>query len=401
MKYEANKFDRLPQDFDREAIWEGIEKPRRQPVARIYFRVALLVVAVAALFSVFTHSNSPIPKSEQSGRQKTESAGLKSYAISSAKDLGTPAVTHSPNSSVMPDRYYSTAEAPETGSRITENSGEPERESIIIEKTDSSAEAKHDRHDPLPDLRLYANRRFAYNIDLLPASLFLLKNNSGKMADFQQEKIIVKHKSRKQSLALRVDLGTHHANFVSGDDETSKWRSNLEKPQLDYGLTLRYAYLLKQNFQLSLSVQYHLYKDRITTTFARDSMGLDVQVDYKLYNHYHVFSGQVEAGKRFYLGKLFCDVDGGVGLKFNQVSEVDYFIDEDKLEDKGQINSAYQSKADMFFTAQAAIGRHLNERLFVRMGTQASSGINLTAPGAGVRHSIVPINAFLEIGMRL
>jgi hypothetical protein len=125
-----------------------------------------------------------------------------------------------------------------------------------------------------------------------------------------------------------------------------------------------------------------------------------VQIDYKLHNHYHVFSGQVEMGKRFFQKAFFWDVNGGLGLKFNQITDADFFVGAGELAGQEQVESTYQRSTDVFFTAQAAVGRQLSDRLFVRMGTQINSGIELTAPQAEIRHRLVPIHVFLEAGIR-
>ncbi len=295
---------------------------------------------------------------------------------------------------------------PDTSSSSTilinaeKNNTQPkENEGEIIEKIDTS-EAKAEGRDQIPGLELSAFKEIASTAEITPTFLFPVESKEEKTAAIHQVKILAKRKRGKQSLAFHAGVGIHDSDFSSSNEEELIWRNNLEKPQLGYSLGVRYEYTLRRNFLLSITAGYHLYKDKITTAHIHESPDLNLQTDYKLHNHYHVFSSQVEVGRRFYQKGFFWDINGGIGLKFHQVSEVDYFVSELELAEESRIKSAYQSSGDVFFTARAAMGKYLSNRLFVRTGTQINSGIDLTASQAGTRHRIVPVNVFVELGLR-
>ncbi len=67
MKKLSEKFDHLPQDFDREIIWQGIKKPKPALIFHTYFRVACLFIALVVLFFIFTPGDSPVLKPEKDG----------------------------------------------------------------------------------------------------------------------------------------------------------------------------------------------------------------------------------------------------------------------------------------------------------------------------------------------
>jgi hypothetical protein len=163
---------------------------------------------------------------------------------------------------------------------------------------------------------------------------------------------------------------------------------------------LKYELLVWQDFLISVSATYHLYKDKINADHVLKSAVQDSLISYRLHNHYHLFAGQIEVGRRFYQKNVFWDVRGGLGITYRQFVETDFFIQEGNLAERAQIEGDYRQRTDTFITGEAAVGKHLNSRLIIRMGVQFQSGRNLTHAQAGIQHRILSVNGFLEAGIR-
>ena len=393
----SHKFDHLPQDFDREAIWEGIEPPTRWSVVRNYVRLTLVAIVSAGLILVFVRSDDPVAKAGTSDLAGTgEPTAGKGYAVAEAK-APAPKSEAAPGRVPLPapsDRSPKSTVAQVKNSDMAEGglAGEP------LEQVDRSH-----LKSPRPDRTIneYREENIEHSIEILPVLPFALQSSSENPLDgIRRVEVVKRPKPGRHSLTFRAGLGTHGSRFSATEEEGAMWRRELEKPQLDYGLGLRYEFRMRHHFLLSISAAYRLYKEKITFSHIRESGGEAVRMEYELHNHYHVFSGQAELGKRFYQKHFFWDVLGGLGVKFFQVSEVDYFVGEGERATGQQINQAYQSTPDLYFTAEAALGKHLSDRLFLRMGAQAHSRMDLTAHEAEIRHRILPIQAFVEVGMR-
>jgi hypothetical protein len=397
MKNLSEKFDRLPQDFDPELIWEGIEKPGRQPDGRRYFFwVGLLLIATTALICFFSRQT-------KTAQEPAAIAGIENannnptvVHVDANRGTSTPPVAHQEDrTGALPtaNRHANMANKLEKNAGSLEMSTShayPAVETVTSKTLDPiDGLQQHNPENPPADQNTTVT-------ESLPVLTCTVDFNKEKPVWYANPNIVVIQKERKQSLALSLDIGRHQSRFDAPSDENAALRSLLEMPQLDYGLGLRYEYLFRRNFFLSASANYHLYKDKINTAHVRQ----DLQVDYRLHNHYHVFAGQFELGKRFFQRHFFWDVQGGLGLKLHQIAEVDYFVSEDILADSTQIGHTYRSTPDLFFAAQAALGKQLGQKTFVRLGVQAAPGLKLSASGSDMTHQITPFRAFLEVGMR-
>lgn len=394
MKKLSEKFDQLPQDFDPELIWQGIEKPGKRPDRRRYYRwIGLFLIATTALVCFFSRQAKTAQKpTANAGIDNANSNATVAYA---GADSGAPSGHQEDRVDALPTVTQNINIAGKleksTGS-FEENASNDHLavETITPNAPDSIEERQQINHENPP------GKHPATVTESLPVLDCAVDFNREKPVWYAAPNIIVVHKARKQSLALGVDIGRHHSRFDAPSDENASLRSQLEVPQLDYGLGLRYEHLLSRNFFVSVSANYHLYKDKINTAYIRPNL----QVDYRLYNHYHVFAAQLELGKRFFQRHFFWDVQGGLGLKLHQITEADYFVSEDMLADAEQIGHTYRNTPDLFFAAQAALGKKLGQKTFVRLGVQATPGLKLSASGAEMTHQITPFRAFIEVGMR-
>lgn len=400
MKNLSEKFDRLPQDFDPELIWQGIEKPERRPDRRRYYLwIGLLLIATTALICFFFKQTKTAQESGAIASNENANSNAAVEYVDADRGTSTPLEHQEHHVGGLPTASPNTNIANKSGKNTNSLEKNTSKEYLAVEKITPKT------LDPIDEIQLNNHENLAADQNIamaesLPAWIGAVDFNKEKPVLYPMPNIIVIHKKRKQSLALCIDIGKHKSHFEAPSDENAALRSQLEMPQLDYGLGLRYEYLLKRSFFLSVSANYHLYKDKINTAYIRQSSGQDLLVDYRLHNHYHVFAGQLELGKRFSQRHFFWDVQGGLGLKLHQISEVDYFASEETLADATQIRITYRNTPDMFFTAQAALGKQLSHKTFVRLGIQAAPGLTLSASGSDVTHQIIPFRAFLEVGMR-
>ena len=400
MRNKSELFDQLPQYFDREAIWEGIEKPKRRPFFQIYFWGASAVIVFAALFFLYFQNDTSLPGIETpSASMITNSPGTSSTVVRNGE---------SPVEKDKPQEE-SIATLPATATNKYQNRNQYSNDQIL---GTASGQAQTGQvltiEVPAPEnvaQNAIPNLSFSPdNTDLLIKPLpSLLRPLETKVKKVRPVEVFSSYRDRKrgrQSLALRGSIGMHRTRFTALNEDDSKWRSDLERPQVDYGFGLRYEHVLRRDFFVSLTANYNLYKEQINTDLLRQLVNQDVQVEYRLYNHYSVFAGQLEVGKRFYQRAFFLDLNVGAGLNLHQIYEVDYFVGKDQLAAETQIRRDYQHNTNAYLTGGASIGTYLGQRLFVRAGTQFNSGFKLTTAKAKVQHRITPFNAYLEIGMR-
>jgi hypothetical protein len=437
MKNLSEKFDRLPQDFDKEEIWAGIERPAKAPFSIRYLWV-MVAIGIALPLSFL------LIKSSGSGNESDhfKIAGTtddlisvnegQSALINERNDFSSESRTEDIESFQSSSHLVSVDGAGESFSstfmqNVNNRSRNLEGEGIPLiseqqenadyssdgntpedEKPHSAASGETDAYNaepkPLEVLESeIAFDRKQYEYSHLPLSSLDILNQNW---DFETP-VLVSNKSEdaisgRHSLALRAGLGSHFTSFSSSEDDNLDLRKGLEQNQMDYSLGLRYEYELRKNFFLSFSAGYQLFKDWIQTSYIRKGTGEDpnVLIEYDLFNHYHTFLSRAEAGKRFIQKDFFWDLSAGMGIKFHQISDVDFFVDKGQLAEQAEVEAIYQSSVNAFFTGQAAIGRYFGSRHFMRAGVQFNSPIRLTDSNADVNHQIIPLNGFVEVGMR-
>ena len=407
MKNLQEKFDQLPQDFDRMAIWKEIELPKRSFLQPKYIWSFLLGLAVVGLSVLgITHTNTP---------DSTQATVAESFTLDETVGIGRTdggimrdktGKLSKPNEGNVSKRIVqkSPPSRPSLSSKsaFSLNPGE-EKESFLLERSTESKRQQVNRSrekevNVLPNIQRVelAQRENGISIlrsHLLNRALIPLKKAHDPLPTTPNLDDLP---PPKHSLTLQAGLGMHRSHFSLANEGGTNWRKELEKPQLDYSLALRYERETKRHFLLSLTASYHLFRDQIQTSFLREQ----ALVEYDLYNQYHVFSTQFAVGKRFYQPAFFWDVMGGVGLSLAQVSDTDFFVAKDKLADEAYLNQVYDHSLSVYPTIQTAMGKHLGDRFLVRMGVQASAGLGMTNSNASNRHSLISIHAFLEGGVR-
>lgn len=397
----AEKFDRLPQDFDRLAIWNGIERPKKYFMLKFYFfRGFLASLVLATLFLVFTQSEDVFSKDEKPASialaKSSESAFENKGEVGPIQHLSDRSAIRQTKSKVIADVSPILLEQEKTLSPTLTQFGRKTKE--IKKPLEKKEEILHQKqhHTSLPQVDTIANLEIQ-----IPDELYLVLKQKGVDLPFiDPDQLPAIINPRRHSLSIRAGIGSHQSHFLSTLEESLAWANRQEKPQLGYNLGLRYEYLLKNNFLLSINGGYQLYKANINTRNLLDSMGQALQIDYDLYNHYHLFTGNLELGKRFHHETFFWDILGGLGLKFKQFSEVDYFIKEGELARKPLVKALYKNSGHVFYSLQTSFGKHLTDRIFIRVGAQAFSGFTLTGPQTTNRHLIIPFTTFLEAGVK-
>jgi len=440
----SEKFDQLPQDLDREAIWQGIEKPVRYGFMKPHLWGALITVAtlvgILVLSNVQTPSQQPemsgvttwvdsgemaqiaaIPESRASQVQVESSSPSNELVVSNSNTFksGNPqAKNSSTTTSSSSSQLSQTTLAASLGKSVKRAEGA----STNVSRESSNRDTSANSFSPVKtDLEKAAGSAPSYQpiatghltdtdhelrsmvtVDKIPMGKTLLKTSDKAIQAPLPTRIeVANRRTNLHNLSIRAGIGSHFSDFASPTDGVSDWRNDLEMAQLDYSLGLRYEYVLRHDFYLSLSAGYSLFKDRISTTFIREDAGEQIEVNYDLHNHYHVFAGALTAGKRFYQKEFFWDVNAGMGVKFYQVSEADYFVGEDELANRETVKGLYKSSSDLFFDGEAAIGRNLSSRLYLRIGAHISSRIDLTNTDSESLHKILPVGGFVEFGWRL
>lgn len=396
MKKFSEKFDQLPQDFDPELIWQGIEKPgKRSDRRRYYLWIGLLWIAATVLVCFFSRQTKTAQESAPIAGIDNANSHTTVVYVGANSSASTPYGHMEDRVDALPTVNRNTNIA----SKLEKNPGSfednPSNDRPAVETiTPNTPDSMDEVQQIIPEIP--AGKHYATVTESLPVLNCTVDFNREKPVWYAAPNIIVVHKVPKQSLALGVDIGRHQSYFDAPSDENAALRSQLEMPQLDYGLGLRYEYLLSRDFFVSVSANYHLYKDQINTAYTQPNL----RVDYRLYNHYHVFAAQLELGKRFFQRHFFWDAQGGLGLKLHQITEADYFMSEDILADASQISHTYRNTPDLFFAAQAALGKQLGQKSFARLGVQTTPGLRLSAPGSEMTHQIMPFRAFIEVGTR-
>ena len=382
MNHLQDTFDQLPQDFDRMAIWRGIEKPtRRFWLPHLFWTDLAVLCLIGLVWGIAAWMPSTPPgTSPHAPKQPLAAQAPRSQPVAAE---APPGIAHAPAGQIPAPRPQ--AAPPQTGRAIQAASPLPLPRALAAQLHPIPAGGI-----PTPLIREIPPQAVpamaptvqapapAPRFDPLPAPAPVFRN----------------------SLHLRLSAGQHRAVFSPAQPATLTWRAPFEQAQVDFGLGLRYERVLQRDFLLAFSAQYTLFKDNIQTTRLGTQLGQPVRIAYDLHNHYHVFAAQLALGKRMPAGPYFWDVLGGGGVKLYQVSEVDFFVGEGQLASEAQAQALYAPSPDLFFTAQTAVGRHLGHRLTIRLGAQAASGLDLSAATAPYQHRVLSLNAFVEAGWR-
>ncbi len=408
MKHLSEKFDQLPQEFDREAIWQGIRRPstgrRAYPVlwGVLVFMASLVVIYMINPFDrarqeevVSTIATiDPISKNENE-TDKTISSLTHKPLEGREKDV---AVLVSPENT---SEYLPETSSPvmfQTNTQFVPSRNSSQNDQDYQNTEEFSTALINATDNPVPAILSPEKNRVLKPFQAISVLEGGLLYNRELELQMGLSSITSLKKKGRHAAAINVGIGRHRSIFTSSDEGAEKWRADLEKAHLDYSLGLRYEYMFRNGWLISASAGYQLFKERINNSFIREQAGEKTLVNYRLDNHHHVVTGQIEAGKRFHHKGFFWDIVGGVGLPLHQVTEADYFISVGKLANEAQVHSDYSSSGNTFFSGQAAIGKYFGSHFFSRAGVQVYSPLELSSSQATIRHRILPARFFLEIG---
>lgn len=388
-----DKFDRIPQEIDRMAIWKGIARPKRKFPFRILWGTAILLIL--GLTGVYVTGTESTPTEEIRATPESQETPGRSVEVISKKLISEVERQESEGKALVENSPMATVE-----SIPSPDSPEMQRETDQgMMRSSSQAILSH-----LMKEVLVSKKEVQYSLEAVRTSLYSLSIpvQLPQQPTFDSPIPIDPEaaSSRSQSLSLSVGMGTHLSSFTTSALEGTNWRSELERPQTDLTASLRYEKMLKRNFLVSAVLSYDLYKDQIVTTYLRDSANQFDRIDYELYNHYQVLSGQVLLGRRWVKKSYFWDVLAGPGVKLHQSTETDYFVREGQLASEEEIKAVYHRSMDIFGTGQAAVGRYLGQRSFLRAGFRMNAALDLSVPDSPIRHRVSSFQPFVEAGVR-
>ncbi|MCI4671912.1 MAG: hypothetical protein MRZ79_27465 [Bacteroidia bacterium] len=384
------KFDQLPQDFDRMAIWNGIEKPKRQMFPYRILWVLLLLIGFSGVFwGINQYNKSTLDKNKVFVEKAVPSFGQKSDSSRLSMDLPQLAP-------IEMDSNAALAMEGHIGLLENEFSLAYPKPKAVSPKEEASFIASNEFFNSQSQHVYIGSWNLNPGVDLSTA----ISSDFYVFESADPGPVLSLSKVGRNRLSIRAGLGRHQTTFVSAGEEDIRWREKLEEAQLDYSLGLRYEREFKHQLLFSLSTTYKLYKDNIQTSYLRETEEQKVLESYELYNHYHLFTAQVELGRRFYLKDFFWDVSAGLGLQLKQITETDFFVSEGELASEVQIGEIYTNSRDVYTSLQTAIGRQIGDRIFIRTGLQLNSGIDLSAKEAPLQHRMGAGNAFVEAGIR-
>lgn len=413
MKNLSEKFDQLPQDFDREAIWAGIERPKKDNKPKYIFGMVFLFAIIGSCFFFENNTESGITDFEKISVEN-ENVSVEENKIESG---GGPLNNNGENTKIInagiADNLLSSKAYKEEGvQRIVEKSftlsevGQDGSSGFYAELIENGSVVKQNANEFIPTVDDGVNRDGNSYLPPNYLPLLSLYVHEEKAESRENEKSIgvknlidPKKKMAKNRVAFLMGLGQHQSDYSSLNESINSLRNSLEKEQWDISIGLSYERVLKKDFFLSFSFNYNLYKDKINTTYVDDASDNPVEIDYELYNHYHVFSGNVGFGKRFVFRQFFFDLSGGGGMAITPFNELDYFVEEGTLASVQDIENNYRKVLPAYFSGKAAIGRRVSSRHFIRAGVEWKSNLQLTKNTATVNHNIRPVHFFLESGI--
>jgi hypothetical protein len=430
MGHLQDKMDEFPMEFDRELLWQKIEKPKKGAKLRARFGALLfLLLATALLFllgqysaedqiSVADGNDNNLSRELKANSGQANEPGINSLSGNLAEitvpnnhktsfenhqnvDIGnTPdkLFPHS-KSGVNPD--YPTQDEIAFKSPVNKHNWKQIASSISSqgnsksESTNLIGKALY-QDTPVSQKTLIQTNK-SFNLSLLPV-LSQEITETNKTLHFEEGLIKpFKPSSSLNRINIFAGIGKHGTQFLSTEGDASL-RTELEKPQIDFHLGLSYERLLQRGIFLSIGADYSLYKDKIITAFQRLQGNKWERLDFSIYNHYHVFSANLLIGKRLPLGGFFLDFSGGAGFNFLQLQDVDYFSDAGVSVNSSEITRDYTGNTSFFFLGRAAIGKQINQRISLQTGLQYKSWVNLTNPAADIRHRIQPFSWYVACG---
>ena len=249
MKNLSEKFDQLPQDFDREAIWKGIKKPNNKPGYKTYLLLALLLFGSATTALVYYQINGFTATTEVAGTNREVIHPSENNNEITGQEKATGIQRYSDTN---PASYHKQSSSSKSDTPLSARQKETQfvKELSSLQPPESREEIQtHIIENPVSTDFEYSNA-----VDPLASVLSPLKTSAKKPA-FHHHPIVEVYKNRRQSISVRADLGMHTSQFSASDPTLSDIRSRLEKPQLDFGLGLRYEYRLEAQLFIDFCCQ--------------------------------------------------------------------------------------------------------------------------------------------------
>lgn len=410
-----NKLDEFPRDFDKEAIWDNIEKPRRN-ISPVRYAVILALVGLlsVALWSLKTSKST---SSEEALANTVQKETLENNPIASqisGHDVSSSAETkndlHHKTSVRQETTIFNVKRKKKKSTSVINN--EEVRITELLEEIAKTPATENTQVDMKPEADIYFSdqksiqelsssglRNDGIFTDQMSTEIFPLPILSTSLPSSVKEwKTGRRH--RPHHLTLSAGVGYHINQIKTTDLAESMRLDDLEKPQLDFHVGIQYDYVTRSRWIMGGQWSYQLFKDRIATSEISIVDHQLTDVDYELFNHYHVMMGSILGGKRWIYRGFFADFMAGASVKAYQYVENDFFETGGLEQDRMRINDDYRFSYHISPLISLRAGTDIGKAWYVTFGLQANMNLRLTSPQAHYEHRMIPAQMSFGIGRR-
>lgn len=414
MKDILNQLDQFPQDFDKEAIWENIEKPCRN-ISPVRYAVILAVVGLlgVAIWSLKTSKSAPVEEDLANTVQKETPENNPISLQKYRQDVSPPVETKNNSKDEASERQeraiFNVKREKEKSTSVFKNEEVEKTEmrggiANAPTKENTQLDVKPEREDfqvsdqkgiqkmsslGLRDEEIITDQ---LSTEVLPLPI-LLTSLPSSVKEWKTGR-----RPRPHHLTLFAGVG-YHINQIKATDVAESMRLDaLEKPQLDFHLGVQYDFLTASRWILGGQLSYQLFKDRIATSEISIVDQKLTDVDYELFNHYHVIMGSILGGKRWIYRGFFADLMAGASVKVYQYVENDFFETGGLEQDRMRINEDYRFSYHVTPLIAVKAGTYIGKDWYITCGLQTHMNLRLTSPNAQYEHCIVPTQLSFGIG---
>lgn len=397
MKELRDKMDSMPRSYDREALWESIDKPKSRKKRRFLwiFLGAVLGIGILTCLYLSDRKDAELVLSESvPSFEVQEKATRTSQQIEAnvpiTTDTKVESVVYKTESKALADV------AQEATSMVVPNNSESNRLHKSKKSTQASAQRsiidnkkslqrstypparRTQKDNPIsqgsiePKARIQdAEPKVDQIMDIEPIALLplsTLQALEAKGTRYIPQHIVIRQAPDlllKHAMYLQFGAGIHRSTFASTASQQADSRTKLEIPQVDFYAGIGYDRTIYGKLFFTSGLEYSILKEKIQTSVVEQSSLRYAKLHYRLYNHYHFLTGRLGLGTWADTKYGRFDLAGGIRLDILKSYDVDYFVDASTLASADVKNALYADLPSVYAYGRVGYSLYFGTSYFI------------------------------------
>lgn len=403
MKDIQEKLDQQFHEFNREQLWNSIDKPEPPKRNNRFWLLALVIIGAIGMMWLYDHNYENIDTEIQQDADEYHTGHTDASQSSSSHIKLNPSTSKKENTNP-------TATV-ESNTKSSSNLAKIEKEEITLSSNDvinqesklnslvsTNLNLTNAQNNSITKEEIKSDNRTLVTLDPIN-TMFSNQINREKLAltntNLYQLDMVEDIQILRNRMNFRLGIGTHQSQFIYSDKEAIPYRSILEEPLIDYNIGVGYEYMISPAISLAVNLDYYLIKDKIvhsTIDHVRRK-----QIDYTLYNHYHSIRSSVEMSYHQYFKSFVLSGSILGGWQMAQSIEMDYFENKNELTDPEVSRRNYRNSVGPIWTFKLSLSKSINQKLYSRLSIQHDIDHIQSNSNAKIRHR--RSQQFLTIGL--